>query len=61
MNVTEIYFSPTGGTKKVADALANALSESVTAIDFTLSPFDGHIRSDSLCILAVTSCGGYIP
>lgn len=35
MNVTAIYFSPTGGTKKYAEAMARAMDENFTAIDLT--------------------------
>lgn len=35
MKIYEIIFSPTGGTKKVADFLANELSRDITSIDLS--------------------------
>lgn len=35
MNIYEITFSPTGGTKKFADFLANELSHNITGIDLS--------------------------
>lgn len=32
MNIYEIIFSPTGGTKKVADFLANELSREIISV-----------------------------
>lgn len=36
MNIYEITFSPTGGTKKVAGVLANELGQNITAIDLSM-------------------------
>lgn len=67
-NIYTVYFSPTGGTKKVATALSDNLSQLLhipsQSIDLTLPanrqisyPFD----SDSLVILAVPVYAGRIP
>lgn len=67
-NIYTVYFSPTGGTKKVATALSDNLSQLLhipsQSIDLTLPanrqisyPFD----SDSLVILAVLIYAGRIP
>lgn len=67
-NIYTVYFSPTGGTKKVATALSDNLSQLLhipsQSIDLTLPanrqisyPFD----SDSLVILAVLVYAGRIP
>ena len=38
MTITKIVFSPTGGTERVADILANALGDKVVTVDLC----DGH-------------------
>lgn len=42
MKIYEIIFSPTGGTKKVADFLANELGLGITGIDLSDSNEDLH-------------------
>lgn len=64
MNIYEIVFSPTGGTKKVADFLANELSPDVTGID--LSNGNENFCKFSLAdkdtaIIAVPSYSGRVP
>ncbi len=67
MKVCTIYFSPTGGTKKVALSLARALSpslDSICEIDLSLVDyaFDKvEITSDYLCVVAMPCFGGRIP
>ena len=41
MNTYSIIFSPTGGTKKVADLFANAFADTYTEIDLTDADFTG--------------------
>lgn len=62
-NVWEIVFSPTGGTKKVADVLTQALSENSQLIDLALasSPKAVTMESDDIAVLAVPSYGGRVP
>ena len=38
MTITKIVFSPTGGTERVADILANDLGDKVVTVDLC----DGH-------------------
>ena len=64
MKIHELYFSPTGGTKKVADILSGGLAEEVLSLDFT----DSQVRPESLtlsredlALLAVPSYGGRVP
>lgn len=67
-NIYTVYFSPTGGTKKVATTLSDNLSQHLhtpsQSIDLTL-PADRQISydfdSDSLVILAVPVYAGRIP
>lgn len=62
-NVWEIVFSPTGGTKKVADVLTQALSDNSQFIDLALasSPKAVAMESDDIAVLAVPSYGGRVP
>lgn len=64
MSLYEITFSPTGGTKKAADVLAELLSEECTAIDLTDRKTDFgsfHFEPEDICIAAVPSYGGRVP
>ena len=67
-NIYTVYFSPTGGTKKIAEALANDLSQLLhipfQKIDLTVltnrqTRYD--FDTDSLVILAVPVYAGRIP
>lgn len=64
MNFYEIFFSPTGGTKKVADILTNALSQEVLSVDLTDSrkdDFSCSLEADDVALIAVPSYGGRVP
>lgn len=64
MKIYEIYFSPTGGTKKVADHLTNALSGDVVTVDLTDSRADFHriaLTQEDIAVIAVPSYGGRVP
>lgn len=64
MKVTEIVFSPTGGTGKVAEIITNAWGLSVNKIDLTNAETDYSSLSlgkDDLAIIAVPSYGGRVP
>ena len=62
MAVYNIYYSPTGGTKKVADILANAMSDNVQNIDlFKKDRFGNCFNKDDICILSVPAFGGRVP
>lgn len=58
---TVLYFSPTGGTKKVAELLATALS--AAAVDITVSVPEECRRfgPDELVVLCVPVYGGRVP
>lgn len=64
MQIYEICFSPTGGTKKAADCLAGALGGPVTALDLTdpapAAPAPALTGAD-LAVIAVPSYGGRVP
>lgn len=62
MQVKEIYFSPTGGTKKVADIFAASLTDSAESIDITPNAaVKANIAPDDLCVIALPVFGGRIP
>lgn len=65
MNIYEITFSPTGGTKKVADFLANELSHNITGIDLSNGNEDFNnkysLTNEDTAIIAVPSYSGRVP
>ena len=64
MSVYSISFSPTGGTKKVADRLAAGLGGEFQSLDLT-SPGTEHaapsFHAGDICVVAVPSYGGRVP
>lgn len=64
-NINLIYFSPTGGTKKVTDIIYNNCSfENVTDIDLCDKSLDFskfNICNEDLSIISVPSYGGRVP
>jgi ferredoxin len=56
-----IYFSPTGGTKKVADILSNNLFNDFTNIDLCKDISSLSLSKDDVCIVSVPSYGGRVP
>lgn len=64
MHLYEISFSPTGGTQKVADSLAAALSQDIHPIDLTESSTDFRavtLQDKDTAVIAVPSYGGRVP
>lgn len=62
MKIYKIVFSPTGGTEKVADILANEIGGEVAVIDLSESDFLGYaMSSDSVSVIAMPSFGGRAP
>lgn len=64
MNVSQIIFSPTGGTKQVADSITKAWGMSVNEIDLTNAETDHAalcLQKDDLAVIAVPSYGGRVP
>lgn len=64
MAIYTISFSPTGGTKKVADHLAKNLGPEAREIDLTNAAADFTRLSfcrDDVCVAAVPSFGGRVP
>lgn len=62
MKLYKIIFSPTGGTKKVTDSLANAMEAEVEEIDLSQSDFNGcSLTGDGIALIAIPSFGGRAP
>ena len=64
MKLYSIVFSPTGGTKKVADYLTGALEGDVTTVDLTDSKqnFDAvSLMKEDVAVISVPSYGGRVP
>lgn len=64
MKLHEIIFSPTGGTKAVADALAGGFGCAADLIDLCDPRIDASsaaIAPEDVCIIAVPSFGGRVP
>lgn len=62
MAVYNIYFSPTGGTKKVSDTVALFLSENKNDIDLMeKKDFGQHFSCDDVCVISVPAYGGRVP
>jgi len=60
----KMIFSPTGGTKRVADILADRLAENTLTIDLcdkTLDVSGIHFDGEDVCVIAVPSYGGRVP
>ena len=64
MKVYTIYFSPTGGTKRVADILSHAISDEIVPVDLTdpgSQACDIAPTQEDLAVIAVPSYGGRVP
>lgn len=64
MKIYKIIFSPTGGTKKVADFLANELGLNITGIDLSDSNenlYKFSLKNEDIAIIAVPSYSGRVP
>lgn len=58
---TVLYFSPTGGTKKVAELLAKALSAAAADITVSVPEECRRFGADELVVLCVPVYGGRVP
>lgn len=64
MKIYELFFSPTGGTKKAADILAHSLVDEIVTIDLTDSNTDFHnvsLSEEDVALIAVPSYAGRVP
>ena len=56
-----IYFSPTGGTKKVADILAGNLDGEVCVVDICRDIEKMSLQAEDVCLVSVPSFAGRVP
>ena len=56
-----IYFSPTGGTKKVADILVGNLGGEFCEVDICCDIEKMTLQSDDVCLVSVPSFAGRVP
>jgi len=56
-----IFFSPTGGTKKVADILVSSLSGTYVELDLCKPLEPLSLGKDDICLISVPSYGGRVP
>ena len=56
-----IYFSPTGGTKKVADILVNNLGGEVCEVDICRDIENMTLQAEDVCLVSVPSFAGRVP
>ena len=64
MKLYEICFSPTGGTKKAADMLAEEIGTEIQSVDLTDFSIDFSgisLEEDDIAVIAVPSYGGRVP
>ena len=56
-----IHFSPTGGTRKVADVICCALDGEFNEIDLCSNIEQTSLGEDDICLVSVPSYGGRVP
>lgn len=56
-----IHFSPTGGTKKVADIICNSLDGDFNEIDICQEIEEIYFNERDICLVSVPSYGGRVP
>lgn len=61
MSFYSIYFSPTGGTKRVADILAVEFEACPQEIDLCRETEPLMLTEDDICLVSVPSYGGRVP
>lgn len=64
MGIYCITFSPTGGTRRAAEAICSGLGETWVEIDLMRMDFDGKeycFTQNDICLFAVPSYGGRVP
>lgn len=61
MQIYNIFFSPTGGTKKVSDIISKELSQNIEEIDLSKISLSQHDLNGDLAIISMPSYGGRAP
>ncbi len=60
--VYNLYFSPTGGTKRVAEILSHAVADDVISVDLLKKTASmPAFTAEDVCILSVPAFGGRVP
>lgn len=60
-NTSALYFSPTGGTKKIAEHIASSLSDSAQYEDLTVSSRELAFGPEDFAVIAAPVFGGRVP
>ena len=64
MKIHEICFSPTGGTRRVAEILSQALANEIVRVDLTARDVDFRsvkLADGDVALIAVPSYSGRVP
>ena len=61
MGYYNIYFSPTGGTKKVADIICGSLEGDFNEIDLCSNIEQTSLSDEDICLVSVPSYGVRVP
>ena len=62
MDIAQLVFSPTGGTKRAADLLSKELGDTIRMIDLTEAALQStDLDNNALAVIAVPSFGGRVP
>lgn len=64
MNVTQIVFSPTGGTQQVTDSITSTWEDHVSKVDLTNPEYKYsalNFSQNDIAVIAVPSYGGRVP
>lgn len=61
MKLYEVVFSPTGGTRKVADIMAEEFHCQKEVVDITEAALNLEFTADDVCLVAIPSFGGRVP
>lgn len=61
MSHYNMYFSPTGGTKKVADILTKNICDGYETIDLCKHAVSMQLQKEDICLISVPSYGGRVP
>lgn len=62
MSVYKVFFSPTGGTKKVADCLCRGFDGDIKEVDLSLRELgEVNMTADDTAVVAVPSFSGRVP
>lgn len=61
MSTYNVFFSPTGGTKKVADVVCSGIGENCINVDLSKKVDKFVLKQNDVCVVSVPSFGGRVP